>query len=115
MMVNMIQIKTGVKKYIANDMLSQITDWRRWVIGAFADPFLDKIDPIINEASTRNMLVSVGVIHEENEHIDLDRLREMFLAQAREHGRVSINIPLAGAYFIGEQDIQKIYEYIVTS
>lgn len=115
MMVTMSQIKAGVKKYITADVLGQITDWRRWVIGAFVDPYLNKLDVILNEKGTRSMLASISILDEESEHFNLDKIREMFMTQAREYGRVSVNIPLAGPYFIGEQDVNKIYEYISIS
>lgn len=115
MMVNIAQIKSGAKKYIENEILGQIADWRKWVIGAFVDPFLNRIDPIVNDASARETLSKMGIISQDNEHIDIDKLRDMFLTQAHERGRVSVNVPLVGAYFIGEQDIHKIYECIISS
>ena len=114
MLVNISQIKSGAGRYIDAEVLGQIADWRKWVVGAFALPYLNKLDELLNSPAVREVLGQVGAMPG-GELIDIDKLRDMFLAQARERGRVSINIPWGGPYFIGEPDIMKMYEYIVTS
>lgn len=115
MMITLAQLKEGAKRYILNDVLGQIVDWRKWVIGAFIDPYLARIDAIFMDAKYKPMLTTAGVVREGEDRINADKLREMFLAQARDQGRVSVEVPLLGPYLIGEQDINKIYEYVVTS
>lgn len=115
MMVNIAQVKSGASKYIDTEVLGQISDWRKWVVGAFALPYLDKLDALMNDQAIRDALTQIGTMPSGGDLIDVDKLRDMFLTQARERGRVSINIPMVGPYYIGEPDIIKMYEYIVTS
>ena len=115
MMITLAQLKEGAKRYVLNDMLGQIADWRKWVIGAFIDPYLARLDVIFMDAKYKPMLTTAGVVREGDDRIDADKLREMFLAQARNQGRVSVEVPLLGPYLIGEQDVHKIYELMVTS
>lgn len=115
MMANLTQIKNGAKRYIEAEVLGQISDWRKWVIGAFAIPYLDQLDAVITAPATKQLMERINVMSGEDDRVDVDKLRDMFIAQSKDHGRVSINVPLVGPYFIGEQDVYKIYEYIITS
>ena len=115
MMITLAQLKEGAKRYILNDVLEQISDWRKWVIGAFIDTYLARLDTIFTDNKLKPLLTTAGVVREGDDRINADKLREIFLAQSKDQGRVSVDVPLIGPYLIGEQDVNKIYEYIVTS
>lgn len=112
-MVDLNQVTNGISKYIENEIIIKVPDWRKWVIGAGASLALQNVSQIFNQIKENPMIKTMNII-DANDRIDIDRLYAVFTEQAR-HGPVTFDVPLVGPYTMYEQDVNVIYQYIVGS
>lgn len=112
-MVTLSQVQSGVAQYIDDEILSKVSDWRKWVLGAGAGVALSKSSEIFASLKANPIIQAMGVI-DANDMVDIDRLHEQFANQARKQA-VTFNVPLLGAVTLNANDVEKIYQYIVTS
>lgn len=110
-MVTTHQIKHGAANFIDHEIMPKIDGWKKWIAGAVVAEYLDKADDII-EILIKSPAISVLGIVDENKHVDIERLRDRFLEQARKTGAVNIDIPMLGSLRVDESDIHKLYKYI---
>ena len=110
-MVTLSQVQSGAARYIDDEIISKIADWRKWVIGAGASIALTNTTDIFARLKASPMVQALGVI-DENNMIDIDRLHGEFMKQAQK-GAVTFEVPLLGALTLTSQDVDKIYHYII--
>lgn len=110
MKVNIGQIQIGTAAYIDEEILSKISDWRRWVLGAGSSLYLAKVADIFAELKKQPYIAVLGVI-DENDMVDLDALYNEFKKQAT-HGPITFEIPMIGPITLNETDVDKIYTAI---
>jgi hypothetical protein len=116
MMIHINSVKSGVKKYIHNEIVAKINGVQKWAIAAFVDIFVeDKVNALMQAETAKTMLTAAGIIDADGNHLDVERARDLFLDQARTLGPATIDIPLAGPYTMDERDISRLYDYIVQS
>ena len=111
-MVTVQQIQEGAARYLDAEMLPKIGGWKKWVAGAAAVEYLLKIETIVERMRKNPAISMLGVIGEDNS-VDVERIRDAFVRQARASGDVSFDIPLLGTMKIGEKDIDTLYRYIM--
>lgn len=110
-MVTLAQVRTGLERYIEAEIISQIADWRKWVIGAAASMALDKSTDIFNQLKGNPMVKALGVI-DDQDMIDIDRLHAEFAKQAQ-RGAITIDVPMLGALTLNAHDVDRLYQYIM--
>lgn len=113
-MVTVSQVQAGMVKYIDEEIISQISGWEKWALGAAAGIAARKAVDIFNVAKNTPVVKFLGVI-DENDMIDLDLLYEEFSKQAKEKGAVTFNIPILGPLTLNATDVDKIYKAIQNS
>lgn len=110
-MVNLAQVKAGIEKYIENEILSKIPDWRKWLIGAAASRALSKSTDIFNQLKGSEMIKMLDVI-DNNDMIDIDALYQEFSKQAQ-RGAITLTVPLIGPLTLNSGDVDKLYNAII--
>lgn len=110
-MVTLAQVRSGLERYIEAEIISQIADWRKWVIGAAASMALDKSTDIFNQLKGNPMIKALGVI-DDQDMIDIDRLHAEFAKQAQ-RGAITIDVPMLGALTLNAHDVDRLYQYIM--
>lgn len=110
-MVTTNQIKHGAARFIDLEIMPKIDGWKKWIAGAIVAEYLNKADDVIDILSKTPAISLLGII-DENKHVDLERLRDRFLEQARKTGAVTIDIPMLGSLKVDENDVHKLYKYI---
>jgi hypothetical protein len=110
-MVTFAQVKSGISKYITEEIISKMDGWKQWVSGAAVAIALTKADALF-EALKSNAIISMLGVAKEDGMIDLDVLRKAFKEQAESSGPVSIDIPAIGKITLSSNDIDMIYRYI---
>lgn len=110
MKVNIGQIQRGAAEYVDQEIISKITDWRKWVIGAGFSLYLSKSTDIFNALKTMPAIKQLGII-DENDMIDLDLLYNEMKKQAAK-GPVTFDIPMIGAMTMNDTDVDKLYAAI---
>ena len=112
-MVNLAQVQLGVEKYIENEIITKIVDWRKWVVGAGVSMALSRSTEIFNQIKDHPVVKAMGVI-DDNDMIDIDKLHAEFAKQAQ-RGAITFDVPLMGALTLNAADVDKLYSYIVGS
>ena len=110
-MVNLAQVQLGVEKYIENEIITKIVDWRKWVVGAGVSMALSRSTEIFNQIKDHPVVKVMGVI-DDNDMIDIDKLHAEFAKQAQ-RGAITFDVPLMGALTLNAADVDKLYSYIV--
>ena len=110
-MVNLAQVQLGVEKYIENEIITKIVDWRKWVVGAGVSMALSRSTEIFNQIKDHPVVKAMGVI-DDNDMIDIDKLHAEFAKQAQ-RGAITFDVPLMGALTLNAADVDKLYGYIV--
>lgn len=113
MKANLAQVQRGVERYISAEFLSKLSGVQKWVIDAAAAMYLTNAPAIFNSLKG-NPLVSALDIVDEQDHIDVDKLYKHFKAAASK-GPATMTIPILGAVTLNENDVDKLYNYIVGS
>ena len=110
-MVTLAQVRSGLERYIEAEIISQIADWRKWVIGAAASMALDKSTDIFNQLKGNPIVKALGEI-DDQDMIDIDRLHSEFAKQAQ-RGAITIDVPMLGALTLNAHDVDRLYQYIM--
>lgn len=110
-MVNLAQVQLGVEKYIENEIITKIVDWRKWVVGAGVSMALSRSTEFFNQIKDHPVVKAMGVI-DDNDMIDIDKLHAEFAKQAQ-RGAITFDVPLMGALTLNAADVDKLYSYIV--
>ena len=76
-MVNLAQVQMGIEKYIENEIIAKIVDWRKWVIGAGASMALSRSTDIFNQIKDHPVIKAMHII-DDNDLIDIDKLHTEF-------------------------------------
>ena len=110
-MVTFAQVKSGMSKYIAEEIISKMDGWKLWVSGAAVALVLNKADSLFDSVKDNEFVSMLGIVRDDG-MIDLESLRSAFKAQAEKSGAIAIDIPAIGTITIGSNDIDMIYRYI---
>lgn len=109
-MVNLAQVQAGLNQYIAQEFLSKMTGWQKWVFGASAAMLNSNIANVFNQLKENGLVKMLGVI-DQNDNIDLDKLYAAFKEQARQSS-ITFDLPVVGATTLNESDVDKLYSFI---
>ena len=110
-MVTFTQVKSGVAKYITDEIIAKMESWKKWVSGAAVSIALTKADALFDAAKSNELVSMLGVVRSDG-MIDIDALRSAFKAQAESSGPIDIDIPAIGKITLSSDDIDMIYRYI---
>lgn len=110
-MVTIQQVKTGITRYIDNDMLPKLSGFRRIGLGVYSALAAENATDLILKYKDHPAVSMLGVINENNE-VDIDKLYNAVYPMFSDGQKQSINIPLIGEYYVDNTDIEKIYRYI---
>lgn len=109
-MYNYGQVMRGLAQYVDEEIVSKISGWQKWVVGAGLGVALDKGVNIFNELKSNQMVKALEVI-DKNDMIDVDTLYKSIKKQAH-NNPVTFSVPIVGAMTLNESDVDKIYEAI---
>ena len=109
-MYNYGEVTSGVAKYIDEEILSKVSDWRNWVIGAGLGVAMSNSTSVFNELKNNSMIKLLGVV-DKNDMIDVDTLYKEMKKQA-EKNSITFEVPMLGMMTLNSTDVDKIYEAI---
>ncbi len=113
MSVSLAQVQSGVVKYVDNEILPKITDWRRWVLGAAVGTALSNMGGIFSELKEQPLVKMLGVI-DDKDMIDIDKIYKEIVKQAAK-GPVTFDVPMMGPLTLSQADVESLYRYIKES
>lgn len=114
MVVNRDQMMNGWIKFAECEMAKGRNDIAgRWGIPLLAGMFFNSIWNRMVEPNM-DMVRSLGYM-DESGCIDIDRLHGEISGVARRMGKAVQGFPVIGEYAFSDQDVDKLYQYIITS
>lgn len=110
-MVAYTKLINGLSKYVDEEIVNKLTGYQKWVIGAGAGIMLNKATNVFNGIKNNPLIKSMEIINEKDE-IDIELIYRELKKQAQK-GAVTVEVPMAGALTLNEQDVDKLYSMIV--
>ena len=109
-MYNYNKVMSGVTKFIDNEIVSNLHDWRSWLLGSALGISLSKFDSVFDELKKNEFVKMLGVI--KGDMIDVDTIYKELKKQANK-GPITFTIPLVGALTLSDKDVDSLYRYII--
>lgn len=109
-MIPYVKVISGITKYIDEEIVSKLTGYQKWIVGAGAGILFNKSTNIFNNLKNNSMIKSMELINE-NDEIDIETIYQEIKKQAQKSA-VTVDIPLAGTFTLNEQDVDKLYGLI---
>lgn len=100
-------LKSAVATYIDTEIVSHMSDWRKWVLGIASVRGVERIPSLIED--NLPLLVSMGFVTEQGE-IKIDELYQTLRAVADKKGPITQTIPMLGEVKFGIADIDALYK-----
>ena len=113
MKVNVSQVQNGLTKYLDAEFMQKLNGLQKWLFGAAASMLLANFGKTFNALKTNPIISVMGVIDAED-RLDIDEVYRYFKAEARK-SPASFELPGIGMVTLTEQDVDKLYGYIVNS
>lgn len=110
-MVPYTKVIAGIDKFLDEEIISKLASTQKWVIGTGAKIMLNNATNIFNELKNHTFVKSLGIINEKDE-IDVGLIYKELKKQAQK-GAMTIDVPLAGTLTLTEQDVDKLYNFII--
>ena len=109
-MYNYNKVMGGITKFIDNEIVGNLHDWRSWVLGSALGISLSKFDSIFNELKKNEFVKMLGVI--QGDMVDVDTIYKELKKQAS-RGSITFSIPMIGALTLSDKDVESLYRYII--
>lgn len=109
-MVSFNQVINGVTRYIDEEILSKISDWRKWVLGAAVGIGISRSTDMFNQLKQTPIIKAMKLV-DENDMIDIDTIYTEVLKQAQK-GAITFEVPALGALTLNHSDVEKMYQFI---
>lgn len=104
------QVINGVVKYIDDEILVKISDWRKWIFGGAIGIILSKGTDVFNNLKN-NEFIKILEIIDKDDMINIDKIYEELKKQSKKNS-ITFNAPMLGVITLNEKDVDKIYESI---
>ena len=105
-MVTIQQVQSGLCRYVDSEIVSKMTGWQRWVVGAGAAAFAENLPNTLQELRQNPVVSMLGVIDDQG-NIDIDKLHRYFSEQAAK-GPVTITVPFIGPVTLSSLDVDRL-------
>ena len=103
------RIKTGVSRYIDNEIISQMTDSKsRWITGGLAALAINNLGETVKRYEQDPFVEMLGVM--QNGDVDVDAVYQAFAPRMVD--KVSFSLPVLGKLTFDRQDLDKLMRYI---
>lgn len=114
-MVSTEQAMRGLVRYLDNEIITMLPakGWQRVVCGTAVAMAAKNTGRLVETLKTNKYLVAIGVFNTEGA-IAIEDVKNEFVKQLGSEGMV-IEIPMIGPVTFHQSDVEKLYEYIVSS
>lgn len=110
-MVSINQFKTGVLKYIDEELLSHIPGWKKYAAAAYIALAAENITPMILQMKDKPAIAILGLF-DNNNNLDIDKAYKAITSTIKSGDKFDIEIPVIGKFTLDITDIDKIYKNI---
>lgn len=111
-MATMTQVKTGLVRFIENDILPHLPTGKKVALGIYVMLAAQNMETKAMKY-VKHPAVSILEVVDENGNVDVDKLYQAVVPNFNAGQKVPIQIPIINmAYNLDMTDIEKIYKYI---
>lgn len=110
-MVAYSKVINGITKFVDSEIINKLVGAPRWIIGTISGVALKKANNLYVGLKNNVWIKSMELVNEKDE-IDVELIYEELKKQAQK-GSIFINIPMAGELTLNEQDVDKLYSFIM--
>lgn len=105
------RVINGLAKYLDNEIINKLPGWKKWVLGSGMGIALSNSNNIYEQLKSNDFVKMLNII-DENGNINVDCIYKELKKQAQK-GSATIEFPMIGAFILNEQDIDKLYNFII--
>lgn len=111
-MATMTQVKTGLVRFVDNDILPHLTTWKKVAIGAYAAMAVQNLETKMMQFANHKAISILDLV-DANGNVDVDKLYQAVVPYFNAGQKVPIQIPIINMeYNFDMTDVEKIYRYI---
>lgn len=110
-MYNYDKVINGISKYIDSEIVSKLPGWKKWVLGSGMGMMLSNSSNIYEQLKNNEFIKMLNII-DTNGNVNVDALYKELKKQAQK-GSATIEFPMIGAFMLNEQDVDKLYNFII--
>lgn len=113
-MANMEQIQRGAARYIDSEVVPKIPDKDGVAVGFFGSLFVLSLGDVMESLSRNKMTKMLGIVQEDNT-VNVERLRDAAKMSIRQKGAYPLDLPGNIHLTFHEEDVDVLYRYITES
>lgn len=110
-MYNYEQVINGLTKYIDTEIVNKVPGWKRWLLGSGIGIMLSNAEEVFNNLKNNEFVKMLNLI--DGDKINVDIMYKELKKQA-EKGSANIELPMIGSFVLNTQDVDKLYNIIVS-
>ncbi len=111
-MVTIQQVKAGVLKYLASDIIPHMVPWKQVAVEVYLGLAADNVAKRVLEMRSKPEIGMMGIF-QDNGDIDIDRVYQIAQQQMQNGRKIPITIPIVNEEFnLDKSDLDRLYNYI---
>lgn len=110
-MITANQLYAGIGEYMQAKLMPRLDSKRQFALGTVYALCAPRLNAIADAAAQSPAARALGIVHEDGS-IDIDALYSAALTQMQAQHKLSIDIPLMGAFAFDESDLRDLRECI---
>lgn len=109
-MVTLSQVLKGLSAFLEKEIVEKIDGFMKWGVGAAIAIYLDNGVNIFNSLKNNQWVKMLDAI-DENDNIDIDKIYNAILPEAKKHA-ITFKAPGLGVITLTSNDVEKLYTQI---
>ena len=110
-MITVNQLYAGIGEYMQSKLMPRMDRKRQFALGTVYALCAPRLNAIADAAAQSPAARALGIVHEDGS-IEIDALYSAALTQMQTQHKLSIDIPLMGAFAFDESDLRDLRECI---
>lgn len=111
-MVTIQQVKAGVLKYLASDIIPHMAPWKQVAVEVYLGLVSDNVAKRILEMRSKPEIGMMGIF-QDNGDIDIDKVYQIAQQQMQNGRKIPVTIPVVNEEFnLDKSDLDRLYKYI---
>ena len=106
------KVMDGLAKYVDQEIVNKIPGWKRGVVGSGLGMMLSNTDNIYKELKNNEFVKLLNLMDEQG-NVNVEALYKELKKQAQKSS-ATIELPMIGSFVLNEQDVEKLYNFIVS-
>lgn len=109
-MVTLSQVLKGLSVFLEREIVEKVDGFMKWGVGAAIAIYLDNGVNIFNSLKNNQWVKMLDAI-DENDNIDIDKIYNAILPEAKKHA-ITFKAPGLGVITLTSNDVEKLYANI---